>query len=187
MILFSDTQFVNRTFPHLWVEERYSHGLFGPRSPHSQLLPVSVICFRTVHRVWCCPVCTNNSVIKCNRGNVFDFLTTHINNINNSFSYLGSDSTMDHRDHIIIPDELLKLADHPLSFGRDVARLSRPYHSAGAAFVLSQAETDGLILAVCAHRDEELALVPVLRLPGHRERNTGTGLWGILDTTASSK
>lgn len=50
-------QFVKRSFPHLWVEERNSHGLFGPCSPYSQLLPVSVICFRTVHRVWCHPVC----------------------------------------------------------------------------------------------------------------------------------
>lgn len=63
------------------------------------------------------------------------------------------------------PDELLKLVDHPLRLGGHMAGLRWSHHSAGASFILPQAETDGLILPVSPHRDEELTLVSVLRLP----------------------
>lgn len=81
--------------------------------------------------------------------------------------------------HVIIPDELLKLADHSLGLGWDMARLCRPDDSAGAAFIFSQAETDGLILAVGTHWNEELALVSVPVLPWYRERNMNRVTMGL--------
>lgn len=80
-------QFVRRSFPHLWVEERNSHGLFGPCRPYSQLLPVSVICFRTVHWVWCCPVCKIMGGLNAIKENVCVCLYPSLNysNINNTW------------------------------------------------------------------------------------------------------
>lgn len=67
------------------------------------------------------------------------------------------------------PNELLEGGDHTLGLGGDVGGLSRPHHSAGAPLVLPQAEPDGLILAICAHGDQELTLVSVFRLQAHRK------------------
>ena len=58
---------------------------------------------------------------------------------------------VDYHERVIIPDELLKFADYSLGFGRDVASLRRPHHSAGASFIFPQAETDGLVLTVGTH------------------------------------
>lgn len=65
----------------------------------------------------------------------------------------------------LIPDELLKFADHPFGLGRHVARLCGTHNCAGATFVFSQAETDGLVFAVRARGNEEFTLVSVLCLP----------------------
>lgn len=51
-----------QTCPHLWVEEHDNHGFFSPCCSHSQLLPVSFIGFRTVHRVGCCPARNNEGM-----------------------------------------------------------------------------------------------------------------------------
>lgn len=79
----------------------------------------------------------------------------------------------------IKPDELLKLFDHSLGLSWDMAHLGRSNNSAGATFIFCKAETDGLILAVCAHGNEELALVSVPCLPTNRERNTNMVMMGL--------
>ena len=71
-----------------------------------------------------------------------------------------------------LPDELLEGSNHSLGLGRDVGGLGWPHHGAGAPLVLPQAEPDSLVLAVCAHRDQELALVSVFRLQAHKKQNT---------------
>ena len=68
------------------------------------------------------------------------------------------------------PDELLEGGDHSLGLGGDVGGLGGPHHGAGAPLVFRQAEADGLVLAVCAHGDQELALVPVFSLQAHRKQ-----------------
>ena len=75
-----------------------------------------------------------------------------------------------------LPDELLERGHHSLGLGRDVGGLGWPHHGAGAPLVLPQAEPNGLVLAICTHGDQELALVSVFRLQVHRTRSR-TWIW----------